>query len=81
MMQFFAKKSGFNKENKFFIFNSRDFHIRRALIKRGWVENKDTHSSFFNLKYTYKDEPNDYKAYKKGMFFNHFCDNQEITTK
>ena len=44
MMQFFARKNGFDLDDKFFIFNSRDYHIKRALIKGGWAENKDIHS-------------------------------------
>ena len=63
------------------MFNSRDFHIRRALLKGGWVENKVQSSMFHNLKYSYKDEPVDYKIMRDGMFFNHFENNREITTK
>lgn len=40
MMRVFLKRHGYEGEDKIvFTFNSRDAHIQRAAIKRGWYEN------------------------------------------
>jgi len=55
--------------------------MKRALLKAGWVENKDQTSSFHHLLYKCKDLQTDYNLMKRGQFFNHFENNKEITTK
>ena len=64
--------------------NSRDHHIREALIKKGWIELHDISDNFFHLKWVYSDSPNDYSNLNSksflnildGQLFNHFHNNQ-----
>ncbi len=61
--------------------NSRDQHIREALIKRGWIELHDISDSFYHLKWVYSDNSNDYSNLNSNQLFNHFYNNQELTNK
>lgn len=55
--------------------------MRRALLNFGWYENKNSNSSFFDLKWLYMDNESDYKGLIDGQYYNHFQNNKELTTK
>ena len=65
-MKEFLKRSGYKEHDKLFIINSQDDYIRRALIRLGWIENKNHLSNAFHLKWTFSDTEADYKALKTG---------------
>jgi hypothetical protein len=46
--------------------NSQDEHIKRELVKRGWKENRLQSSTFFDFKWNYTDNPDDYKNLREG---------------
>ena len=55
-MKAYSARMGLPEDTKLFIINSRDNHIKEALVRRGWVESTDRKSVLFHLKWTYKDE-------------------------
>ncbi|KAF4754602.1 Tubulin tyrosine ligase-like, member, partial [Perkinsus olseni] len=55
--------------------------LKEALLRRGWVENLDSKSTSFDLKWTLNAKDIDYIALKDGQMANHFGRNREITTK
>ncbi|KAF4663743.1 Tubulin tyrosine ligase-like, member [Perkinsus olseni] len=55
--------------------------LKEALLRRGWVENLDSKSTNFDLKWTLNAKDIDYIALKDGQMANHFGRNREITTK
>jgi hypothetical protein len=56
----FLGRIGLANHQKLFIMNSKDSHIREALLRRGWVERVGNNSWFFHLKWAYIDTPADY---------------------
>jgi hypothetical protein len=42
---------------------------------------KESNGGKIDLKWTYKDSPNDYNKFTRSQFYNHFQNNGEITTK
>lgn len=80
-MEEYIKKVGLAEKTKVFCCNTQDEHIRRALLNLGWFENKNNNSFFFDLKWVYMDNEQDYKFLIDGQFYNHFQNNKEITTK
>ena len=80
-MEEYIKKVGLNENTKVFCCNTQDEHLRRALLNLGWYENKNINSFFFDLKWVYIDNENDYKFLIDGQFYNHFQNNKELTTK
>lgn len=50
--------------------NSKDVHIRQALMRNGWVESMDLSSTFFHLKWVYTDSPLDYAKLQCKNIFN-----------
>lgn len=80
-MDEYIKKVGLNENTKVFCCNTQDDYIRRALLNFGWYENKNVNSYFFDLKWVYMDNENDYKFLIDGQFYNHFQNNKELTTK
>jgi len=59
-MKAYSNRMGLPEDSKIFMMNSRDIHIRTALLNRGWVESVDLNSNLFHLKWVYKDNVNDY---------------------
>ncbi|KAF4698767.1 Tubulin tyrosine ligase-like, member, partial [Perkinsus olseni] len=55
--------------------------LKEALLRRGGVENPDSKSTNFDLKWTLNAKDIDYIALKDGQMANHFGRNREITTK
>ena len=77
----YNKRLGLQEKTKIFCFNSQDEHIRRALKRFGWFENCIFPSTLFDLKWGYNDCENDYRSLMQGQYYNHFLNNQCITTK
>ncbi len=55
--------------------------VKLALLKRGWVENVDPSSEFFDLKWTLKYRELNYDGLQPYQYVNHFQRNGELTTK
>lgn len=80
-MEEYLKKVGLQDNTKVFCCNTQDSYVRRALLSFGWYENKNINSFFFDLKWVYIDDENDYKFLIEGQYYNHFQNNKELTTK
>lgn len=80
-MEEYLKKVGLQENTKVFCCNTQDSYVRRALLSFGWYENKNINSFFFDLKWVYIDDENDYKFLIEGQYYNHFQNNKELTTK
>lgn len=48
------KKTNGASDAKVFIVKGKYTDFRNALLERGWIQNTDKHSSFFDLKWTTK---------------------------
>ena len=55
--------------------------MKKALQNRGWVENPDPSSKFFDFIWTLKATDIDFEALDPHQICNHFVKNREITTK
>ena len=55
----YSSRIGLKNNQKIFVMNSKDGHVRDALVKGGWVEG-DIGSGFFHLKWVYTDNLQDY---------------------
>jgi len=55
--------------------------VRRALDKRGWIENPDPQSLCFDLRWTIKSKEKDIQHLEDYQIVNHFEKNSSITTK
>lgn len=55
-MKAYSGRMGLKDDTKIFMMNSRDLHIRSALLNRGWVESGDKDSKLYHLKWVYKDK-------------------------
>lgn len=68
----YLERIGLKQTNKVFVMNSRDYHIREALIKKGWIQLQDISDNFFHLKWVYSDSPNDYSNLNSKFSFLQF---------
>lgn len=61
-MRTYLKKQGYesNEDKIVFILNSRDLYIKRAALKRGWIENPIASSQFYDIKWDYIDNQVEY---------------------
>jgi hypothetical protein len=77
---------------KIFIILGQYTDLRKALLRRGiilikiksikgWVENPDMHSVYFDFKWTLKAKDVNYDRLETNQIVNHFRKNTEITTK
>lgn len=55
--------------------------MRKALLDRGWIENLDPSSIFFDFKFALGGRNIDFRALQKNQYVNHFQRNGEITRK
>lgn len=81
LMHEYVRRQGLPENSKIFILTGQHDFIRRALKKRSWIENKNSTSHAFHLKWSFSDSDYDYKSLKSGQTFNHFLCNRELTTK
>ena len=75
------KRNKVEEEKRIFIIMGGYGDIRRALKKRGWVENKEKESPCFDLKWTLKGKDIDFQHLQDNQIVNHFNKNNLITTK
>jgi hypothetical protein len=61
-MKAFSNRKGLPEDSKIFTMNSRDSHIKVALLNRGWIESADRDSNLFHLKWVYMDSLIDYSS-------------------
>jgi len=40
-MKAYSARMGLPEDTKLFIINSKDFHIKEALVRKGWIESTD----------------------------------------
>lgn len=64
----YLERIGLGAASKVFVMNSRDYHIREALVKKGWIELKDISDNFFHLKWVYADSSHDYPNLNCNLF-------------
>jgi len=75
------KKAKIDESTRIFIVAWGYGDIKKALRKRGWVENKDLNSNCYDFKWTLMIKEIDFKALKDTQTVNHFIKNTELTTK
>merc|ERR1711904_88363 len=74
------KRNGHAPDKSVFICSGGYFDFRDALLARGWVENTDKESKFFNLKWGMASDI-DHDNLLPDQIVNHFDRCREITTK
>lgn len=67
-------------KNVFICFNGYP-DMKKALLSRGWVENLDQSSNFFDFKYVLSARNIDFSQMQKNQHINHFEKNNELTRK
>ena len=75
------KKNRLGKKTRVYKMFGNYATIRKALQERGWVENKDKTSTWFDFLWTLKQKDIDYENLRDGQIVNHFRYNGVITTK
>jgi len=71
----------FTSDTKVFIVIGGYPDLKRELLERGWVENPDPESPYFDLKWTLQASDIDQKNLRPTQVVNHFVRNRELTTK
>lgn len=69
------------RDQRVFIVKGGYHDLRRALLERGWVENEDVWSPFYDLKWTTKIMDVDFYRLAPHQIVNHFNNNQGLTSK
>lgn len=80
-MKTWKKKKQIDDSTRVFIVSGGYGFLKKALRKRGWIENKDPDSPCFDLKWTLRSKDIDHNALKPGQLVNHFPKASAITTK
>ena len=75
------KRNHLTKKTRIFKMLGNYQTIKQALYDRGWVENKDRNSPWFDLCWSLKARDIDFDNLKEGQIVNHFRFNGCITTK
>jgi tubulin monoglycylase TTLL3/8 len=75
------RKSNLDPESKVFICCPGYPDMRKGLLARGFVENRDTSSKFFDIKITMGSKDIDFDKLVKGQVVNHFIGMGEYTRK
>ena len=66
MMQDYLKRLNKDDNAKVFCFNSQDEHIRRVLLKHNWIENVNSSSMVYDLKWTYVESVDEVRGLLEG---------------
>jgi tubulin monoglycylase TTLL3/8 len=66
---------------KVFIIKGKYTDLREALLERGWVENTDKKSNFYDLKWTSKISDINFATLSPNQMVNHFDNNSCLTSK
>jgi len=80
-MKEWRKKHKLDPKVKVYIVTGGYGDIKRALDKRGWVQNPDPRSRCFDLRWTIKSKEHDIQSLEEHQLVNHFEKNASITTK
>jgi tubulin monoglycylase TTLL3/8 len=80
-MAVWRKKYRVDADTGVFIIKGGYPDVKKALKKRGWVENKDKESPCFDFKWTLKTKDLDFGNLKDNQLVNHFTTATSITTK
>jgi len=80
-LETWKKRNNLPLNSKVFIINNGYEDIRNALIRRGWVENKDLESVCFDFKWALKAKDISYSNLLPHQIVNHFGKNSALTTK
>jgi tubulin monoglycylase TTLL3/8 len=72
---------GYELYDKIYIVKGGYHDLREAFEDRGWVENPDVFSPFFDVKWTTKLYDIDYQNLEDWQIVNHFDKNQCLTSK
>lgn len=75
------KKNKIDPGKKVFIVSSAIKDIKEALYRRGWVENPDQTSPFFDFKWAIKSKDIVFNDTSDNQIVNHFSKNTTLTTK
>jgi tubulin monoglycylase TTLL3/8 len=75
------KKMRLDPSTKVFIILGGYHDLKKALLRRGWVQNPDNNSSCYDLKWTLKAKDIDHNKLQDFQIVNHFEKNTSITTK
>ena len=73
--------TGYELYDKIYIVKGGYHDLRESLEDRGWVENPDVFSPFFDIKWTTKLYDIDYQNLEEWQIVNHFDKNQCLTSK
>jgi hypothetical protein len=75
------RKNKIENDKKVFICFSGYPDMRNGLLKRGWIENKDTESMFFDMFISLGGKNIDFDKLNRHQIVNHFQKNSELTRK
>ncbi|CAM9990780.1 unnamed protein product, partial [Discosporangium mesarthrocarpum] len=75
------RKNGVPEDAKVFVLTGWYPCVKKALLDRGWVQNNDRDSPFFDLKWTLHSQDIRATGIKPWQLCNHFFKNVAITTK
>jgi tubulin monoglycylase TTLL3/8 len=75
------KRNGCGYNQKVYIVKGGYYELRRTLAEKGWFENEDVYSRFFDLKWTTQTCDIDFGSIKPGQAVNHFNNNHHLTSK
>ncbi len=75
------KRHRITDDTKVFIVTGGYGDIKKALKKRGWLENKQQNSNCFDFKWVINNKEIDYSSLQEYQVVNHFDKNGVITTK
>eukprot|EP01022_Parablepharisma_sp_SALTPOND_P019154 TRINITY_DN3239_c0_g2_i1.p1 TRINITY_DN3239_c0_g2~~TRINITY_DN3239_c0_g2_i1.p1 ORF type:complete len:671 (+),score=38.95 TRINITY_DN3239_c0_g2_i1:2947-4959(+) len=75
------EKNSMSPHPKLFIITGNYPDVRKALLNRGWVENVDTSSPFFDFKWALKHKEVCYVSLQETQIVNHYANTWELTTK
>ena len=75
------RAQGIDEDTKVFIITGFYPSLREALLERGWFENPDRHSRFFNLKWTIASKHINHSEIEDHQIVNHFSRASSIVTK
>lgn len=68
-------------DGKVFIIKGKYPDLRKALLARGWTENEDKKSTFYDLRWTTKISDINFSILKPKQMVNHFDNNACLTSK
>lgn len=72
---------GGNENSKVFIVSNPYAPFKKHLIQRGWIENPDFHSQFFNLKFCVKIKDIDFNYLDSSQIVSHYTGQGSVTNK